>query len=210
MFYALSQLLYSMPAKRNMKIKQVLIVLVFSMLLNKTNACECFLIDSISSQQLIAEVDFVVIGHAVGNVNFNAEVREMWNNRESGFDVFIEIDSVIKGDLGSKKVIANQFGGSSCSQLFQFGEKFIIAGNQLTSFVNRTPDRPKAIDAEIPPSLPPPPPPSVEQSTVYCYNNEQADVEFWNSLVSEYVIIDTNLCTSFSLTREPSKHFLRE
>jgi hypothetical protein len=194
-----------MPAKRNMNIKQVLIILAFSLLLNKVNACECFLIDSISSQQLIAEVDFVVIGHAGGNVNFNAEVTGMWDNRESGFDVFIEVDSVIKGDLGSKKVIANQFGGSSCSQLFQFGEKFIIAGNQLLGFANRTPEKLKSNHGE----LPPPPPPSIEESIVYCYNNEQEDVDFWNALTTEYVIINTSLCSSISLNRKVAEYFLR-
>jgi len=190
-----------------MRLKYLLLALTL-IVAEQANACECFPIDSASASELMNEVDFVIIGHAIKNVGFNSEVNGMWDQRHRGYNVLIEIDSVIKGNAVSKTVIVKQFGGN-CDQIFEFGEKYLIVGNRLNKFVNRTPIKERTNEEELPPnSLPPPPPPSINNKTVTFYNNSDNEVQFWNELANEHEVLNTSMCSSFELTSRNANYFL--
>jgi len=190
-----------------MRIKHI--TLIISLLaFERANACQCFPIDSASAIELINEVEFVIIGHAINNVGFNSEVNSMWNQRQKGFNVLIKIDSVIKGRLDSKTVVVKQFGGN-CDQIFEFGEQYLIVGNQLKKFVNGTPKNQRTNDEELPPtSLPPPPPPSINDQAVTFYDSSNEEVGYWNKLANEQVILNTSMCSSFFITSKNASYFL--
>lgn len=164
----------------------------------RANACECFSIDSLSANELMNEVEFVVIGHAIRNVGVNSEVNSTWDQRGRGYNVLIEIDSVIKGDINSKTLIIRQFGGS-CDQMFEFDEQYLIVGNQLENFVNGTPKRDKDKEGEIPPTSMPPQPPSVHSKTATFYESSDEEVIYWNALANHQIILNTSICSSFLL-----------
>lgn len=190
-----------------MRLKHLLLIILL-VVAERVNACECFPIDSASANELMNEVEFVIIGHAVRNIGFNSEVNGMWDQRNRGYNVLIEIDSVIKGDVDSKAVIVKQFGGN-CDQIFEFGEQYLIVGNQLDKFVNRTPRYERTNDEELPPtSLPPPPPPSIYDKTVTFYSNSDEEVKFWNGLANEQIILNTSMCSSFFVTSKKASYFL--
>lgn len=190
-----------------MRLKHLLLIISL-VVAELANACECFPIDSASASELMNEVEFVIIGHAVSNVGFNSEVNGMWDQRNKGYNVLIEVDSVIKGNVNSKTVVVKQFGGN-CDQIFQFGEKYLIVGNQFDKFVNRTPKYERTNEEELPPtSLPPPPPPSINDKTVIFYNNSDEEVQFWNELANEQIILNTSMCSSFYLTSRNARYFL--
>lgn len=171
------------------------------------NACECFPIDSASASELMNEVEFVIIGHAVSNVGFNSEVNGMWDQRNKGYNVLIEVDSVIKGNVNSKTVVVKQFGGN-CDQIFGFGEQYLIVGNQLDKFVNRTPKYERTNDEELPSTSLPPPPPSINDKTVTFYSNSDEEVKFWNGLANEQIILNTSMRSSFFVTSKKASYFL--
>jgi hypothetical protein len=193
--------------RKTMRFKYLLLTITL-IIAEQANACECFPIDSASARELMNEVDFVIIGHAIRNVGFNSEVNGMWDQRKRGYNVLIEIDSVIKGKAVSKTVIVKQFGGN-CDQIFEFGEQYLIVGNRLNKFVNRTSIKKRTNDEELPPnSLPPPPPPSINDKTVTFHNNSDDEVQFWNELANEQVILNTSMCSSFQLTSRTANYFL--
>lgn len=171
------------------------------------NACVCFPIDSTSANELMNEVEFIIVGRAVKNVGFNSEVNGMWNHRNRGFNVLIQIDSVIQGNVELKTVIIKQFGGN-CDQIFEFGEQYLIIGSQLDEFVNRTPKRRKTKEEEIPHTSIPPPPPSVYSKTAIFYNSSDEEVHFWSALAEEQVILNTSMCSSFYITSKIADYFL--
>ena len=175
---------------------------------NMLSACTCFDIDSASAQQLIHEVEFVIIGHPMKNVEFIDEIRNNWDRKEKGYEVVFEIDSVIKGELPFHKIILNQFSNGNCSRLFEFGEQYLIFGTRLTEFINRTPEEPNTQEGEIPPTFDEGPPPSVSQTKMFCYNNEQEEVDYWNVLANENVVIYTSQCSSFFINSKAAEYFL--
>ena len=192
-----------------MWLKQIFVALIALLTVDRVNACECFSIDSISAKELANEVEFVIIGHAVKNVEFYSEVNRMWDQREQGYNVLIEVDSVVKGNVKSKNIVIKQFGGN-CDQIFEFGEQYLIIGNQLEKFINKTPKRPKTIEGEIPLTSVPPPPPSIHDTKVYLFNNEKEEVDYWNKLANESIIINTSMCSSFAVESWNAKYFLEQ
>ncbi|MEB2776787.1 hypothetical protein SYJ56_15785 [Algoriphagus sp. D3-2-R+10] len=139
----------------------------------------------------MSEVEFVIIGHAVKNVGLNTEVNGMWDQHNRGYNVLFEIDSVIKGNLESKMIIVKQFGGN-CDQIFKFGEPYLIVGNQLEEFVNKTPKRRKPKKGEIPPASMP----SVYSKTAIFYDSSDDEVNYWQELANEQIILNTSMCSS--------------
>lgn len=152
------------------------------------------------------EVDFLVIGHAVKNIGFNPEVNEMWDNRNQGYNVLIEVDSIVKGNLKSKTIYVRQFGGD-CDQIFKFGEQYLIVGNQLAKFVLRSTKRRRNKKGEIPPTDMPPPPPSIYSKTAIFYDSNKKEVSYWNELANEQIIVSTSMCSSFSVTNKIATYF---
>lgn len=189
-----------------MKLKPLLLFILLAVA-GRVNACQCFPIDSASANELMHEVEFIITGHAVSNVGFNSEVNGMWDQRSKGYNVLIEIDSVIKGNVDSKTLIVKQFGGN-CDQIFEFGEQYLIVGNQLDKFVNRTPRRRKTKEGEIPPTSMPSPPPSVHSKTAIFYDSSDEEVGFWNEQANKQVILNTSMCSSFYVTSRNASYFL--
>lgn len=177
---------------------------------NNIFACECFPIDSLSAENILEDYEYAIIGSAIKNINYDPEVNEMWDNFKQGYEVVIVVDSVIKGHLSSKTIIINQFSNGNCSQLFEFGKPYLILGNRLTKFINRTPELPEQKDGEIPVSLPPPPPNSIRNSAMYCYYIGQEEIDNWNELAAEYLIVYTNQCVSFNAKSQYARYFLNQ
>ncbi len=178
--------------------------------LNNTFACECFPIDSLSAENILKNYEFSIIGSAIKNINYNTEDNEWWDSSKQGYEVVIVIDSVIKGDLSSKEIVINQFSNGNRSQLFEFGKSYFILGNRLNKFINRTSKLLEQKDGEIPVSLPPPPPNSIRNSTMYCYNNDQEEIDYWNELAAEYLILYTFQCVSFKASSQHASYFLKK
>lgn len=170
-------------------------------------ACTCFPLDSLSAKQMINEVDFVLIGHAIKNIGFNSEENEIRDQRNQGYDVLIEIDSIVKGNLKSKTIFVRQFGGN-CDQIFKFGEQYLIVGNQLEKFVLRTPKRRKNKKGEIPLTDMPPPPPSAYSKTAIFYDSSQEEVSYWDELAEQQIVVSTSRCSSFYVTSKTASYFL--
>jgi hypothetical protein len=153
------------------------------------------------------EAGFVVIGHAVKNVGFNNEVNDIWDQQNGGYDVLFKVDSVIKGNLNLKTIVIKQFGGN-CDRIFKFGKKYLIVGNQLETFVNKTPKRKKIKEGEIPPNSMPPPPPSVNSKTAIFNDGSDDEMRYWNNLANEHVILNTSMCSSFLVNSKNASYFL--
>lgn len=184
------------------------LLLIFSLVVTeRVNACVCFPIDSISAIELMKEVEFVIIGHAVKNIGSNVELNRMWDKGNRGYNVLIEIDSVLKGNLDSKTIVVHQFGGN-CDQNFEFGEQYLIVGNKLEQFVNGTPKKKKTNKREIPLSSMPPPPPSLYSKTAIFYDSSDDEIKYWNELANEKIIINTSMCSSFYATSKIASYFL--
>jgi hypothetical protein len=190
-----------------MRLKNIFLIILFIGASERVIACTCFPLDSLSAKQMINEVDFVVIGHAIKNIGSNPEVNKMWDQLNQGYNVLIEIDSIVKGNLKSKTIFVRQFGGN-CDQIFKFGEQYLIVGNQLEKFVYRTPKSRKNKKVEIPTTDMPPPPPSVYSKTAIFYDSSQEEVSFWNELAYEQIIVNTSMCSSFYVTSKIASFFL--
>ncbi len=177
---------------------------------SNTFACECFPIDSLSAENILKDYEFAIIGSAIKNINYSPEINEMWDSSKQGYEVVIVVDSVIKGDLSSKEIVINQFSNGNCSQIFEFGKPYLILGNRLSTFINRTPDLLEPEDGEILVEYPPPPPNSIQNSTMYCFNNDQEEIDYWNELASEYLVLYTSQCVSFETSRRYASYFLKK
>lgn len=175
-------------------------------LAERSHACTCFPIDSLSAKELKKEVEFPIIGRAVKNVNYNTEVNDMWDKSNRGYNVLFKIDSIVKGKLKTKTIVIKQFGGN-CDRIFEFGKQYLIVGNKLEKFINRTPKREKT-KVEIPITVTQPPPPGVYSKTAIFYDSNEDEVRYWNDLAKQQVIINTSSCSSFHINNSYTRYFL--
>lgn len=189
-----------------MRFKSFLLLIIL-LAAERSDACVCFPIDSISAKELMNEVEYVIVGHAVKNVGFKSEVNAMWNRRKEGYDVMFEVDSVIAGNVNSKTIIIRQFGGN-CDQIFEFGEQYLILGDQLEKVLNGTPSQKRAKVGEILPSPMPPPPPSISSKVAVLYNSSDDEVKFWNELISREIVIYTSMCSIFLVNSTNAGFFM--
>ena len=171
--------------------------------------CTCFPIESVSAKELMEEVEFVVIGRAVKNIGFNREVNSIWDQEKKGFDILFEVDSVLKGDVKSEFLIVKQFEGN-CDQIFKFGVKYLVLGNELERFVNLTPKQSNSRKREIPESYIPPPPPSIYSKILAINNMSQKEVNFWNKKAKKNLILRTSMCSSFTTNSNSARYFLKK
>ncbi|MCB0495794.1 MAG: hypothetical protein KDC79_06640 [Cyclobacteriaceae bacterium] len=181
-----------------MKIKLSTLLVFVCFGFSNSFACTCET-DSTVIRKYMEDAEYIVIGHAIKNIDYNNEVRESWDKRNSGFEVVFVVDSIIKGEIESNEILINQFGEGNCSQLFEFGERYILFGNRLKKFINRTPKIPKVKKGEIPATLEPPPPPSIFETIMYCYNNKDNEIRYWNKLAESKIVLHSSQCSTFNM-----------
>lgn len=157
-------------------------------------ACVCADSDKETVKAIFENSDFIVIGKAITNINFNPKVEQLLNLDNKGADVLFQIDSVLKGDIQkSDKLFIYQFAGS-CTRTFKFGESYLIFGNSIKIF-KKGKYVGKASKGEIPP---PPPPPYVFNGELELYADRQT-IKFLNKQATKYKTITTDLCSSVNV-----------
>ena len=168
------------------------ITLIFLLLtVSWAAACVCDGSDKETMSTIFKNADFVVVGKAVTNVDFEPQFVQLMNLDQKGADVLVQVDSVLKGDIKvNEKLFIYQFGGS-CTRLFQFGESYLIFGNSIKKFKEGKYTG-KASKGEIPP---PPPPPYVINEELEIYADNEV-VKFLNKQTQKYKTITTDLCSS--------------
>lgn len=188
----------------------ILTILLVSFEIKAALACECPPTNEETVKLNFDEAEIIVIGHAIRNVNYNTEVRNSWDNRNQGFDVVFKVDSVLKGSISLDEVIVTQLLSDGCSRRFEFGEQMIISGSSIKEFINKTPKRPELQEGEIPPTnIPPPPLGFVSGPTLFLYNSEQAEADYWNELAQNNTVLPSSLCTSYYVNSEAGSYFLK-
>ncbi|MFT7033641.1 MAG: hypothetical protein ACJA2S_002149 [Cyclobacteriaceae bacterium] len=188
----------------------LLTFLLLSLDIQMALACECPPTNEETVKRNFEEAEIIVIGHAIKNVNYDVEVRNSWNKRNQGYEVLFKVDSVLKGDKNLRDVIVTQLLSGGCSRRFEFGESMIISGSSISKIINRTPKRPKPKGSEIPPTeMPPLTPEYSSGSTLFLYNSEQEEADYWNELAQNNKVIPSSLYNSYYVDSTAGSYFLK-
>ncbi len=184
-----------------MYLKRILLIFNFTVFTNLIYACTCFPLDSTTIDALLNEVEFVLIGHPKENLNFNREIRNNWNLENEGIEIIFKVDSVLKGNVPQNEVTINQFNEGNCTQVFQFGEQYLVLGNRINKFIDVSPPSRKSSHRDITISLPPLPP-NLENGIMYSQTYKRKEIKYWNKLAKKNIVINTSDCSSYFLASQ--------
>ena len=105
------------------------LLLTISLLITLTNvnfACIC---DKVKPKQLFKDSDYVFIGRALNNLTPDTITSQYLDSKGNGIRISFKIEKLFKGKI-DKDVIAIIQSGSSCSMLFDLGDRYLIFGRK--------------------------------------------------------------------------------
>ncbi|SDL86483.1 hypothetical protein SAMN04488034_1192 [Salinimicrobium catena] len=169
-------------------------ILLFFAALDPASACVCDELNKETTEELFEKSDYIIIGTAIINSEFESQFEKFLNTKNKGTNVLLQVESVLKGDVKLKeKLFVYQF-QTSCTRIFQIGEKYLIFGEKIEKFTQAEIDRTHSGELS-----PPPPPPSVNDGLVKLYTHEKEEVKLLNDQILRYKTITTDQCTSLSV-----------
>ncbi|SHO62607.1 hypothetical protein [Algoriphagus zhangzhouensis] len=169
-------------------------------------ACSCPPFRIYSAERIKSENEFIFIGTPIENLILDNGLRHFWNGENEGTEVRFRVEKVIKGKITSQFVAINQFIHGNCARFFQFGERYIIVGNEIKGFI---PNYAKIFEY---PYLRH----AIIQQVLYdgIYSQKQLStsepeiVKYWNELAKAFRVMDTDACRTFTLNSQYASLFL--
>lgn len=172
--------------------KQILIFLLclkYSVALS----CECQLFTKFDIKKLKSNVDYIVYGTVINQINIenSSTLDHNWKNNKWATEVVLQVDRVIKGKLESNLIYITQYNQGNCAVGFTKGEQYVIAGNRVDEFVDLTPNSENNLESHQYPF-------TRFINNRFLVENSSLDFLRWNELCREKVMILTNDCSSGS------------
>lgn len=173
--------------------KKLITTFLFLATLSSASACVCYGLDKETTQELFEKADYVIIGTPISNSAFDSRTELCANMENVGANVLLQVESVFKGDVEiNENLFIYQF-QTSCTQIFQMGEKYLIFGKKIIRFTKAKSENKNSGELS-----PPPPPPSVKNGLIELYADNK-EVKFLNNQTLKYKTITTDKCSSISV-----------
>ncbi len=177
-------------------------------------ACTCFSISKKEARKISREADYVVLGSPIENIHPNDTIKGLWDSLRKGYHVKFKVEKVYKGRIDAEFIFINQFETANCVMSFQFGEKYIIVGNRIKEFENL---RPVNLGEDFggddfQETFPPPPPhpmAGLKFNRMKCFNEESSEVDYWNEIAKNEIVVYTNQCSTFGENSTYGKYFAK-
>lgn len=191
-----------------MSIKKLFFILLIFYVPNLGFACSCFLISKKEARKISRKADYVLLGSPIENIHSNDTIKGLWDSLRKGYHVKFKVEKVYKGRIDAEFIFINQFETANCVMSFQFGEKYIIVGNRIKEFENLRPVNLGEDDSQetFPPS-PPHPMAGLKFNRMKCFNEEISEVDYWNEIAKNKIVVYTNQCSTFGENSTYGKYF---
>ena len=179
-----------------MKIR-LFFILTFLLISNFAFACVCSeKTNEAGATELENRSDIIVLASALEKVEYSASDQRPIN-------IIFKVDSIIKGPTNLKRIVINQWSTGNCVKIFNLGEQYLITGLEIKEFIFKQSDQ----DTSSEKLIPPPPPNQIERSKMICYDYDVEEVEYWNELARNHLVVSTDQCRSFRANGEMAKYF---
>jgi len=191
------------------------LIILFLLISGSTFACECVEFNKENITELKKDVDYIIIGTVVDNINLNNNkfIESYWKKNNKYQEVTVKVERIIKGKLKSDYIYIYQIDAGNCARYFENGKKYVFTGHKIKKFINLTPNNKvdeiskDTILDEIP---------FVEFDRNEISNEEyknkrmylsnvEFDFENWNKLAKKKNIIRTNGCLSSTMESDFGK-----
>jgi len=152
-------------------------------------ACDCaYSINDSIPAELYKDVDFIGYAHVVNDYPMVVSNADVVNDPKQFGHFVLKIDSVIKGDVFKGQLIfTNQTGSGNCMKILEIGDEILVLGKKINQFesINQSFDwkNPSSIIYDL------------DQNGTFSssvFNSD--DIDYWNGLIKESVVIHTNQC----------------
>jgi hypothetical protein len=186
--------------------KYTLIVILAFSVVQKGLACSCVPVSKKNVEEMYGYYEMIFIGTVVTGDSWNEYTLDRWNSNNEGSDVYMRIDSVIKGDLRVGQMIyIYQTSGGSCTEMFEYDSKKLVFGRAIKKLrVEKNEET--SIDMDIPP--PPLPYPGLREDGSYTISENQEIEKFLKFKLRHYTVIDTSMCGTFNKKSKACKEVL--
>ena len=174
----------------------------------KATACECYSPTKENFKETLLEVDFAFVGTPLKNVFYLESELEYLDNRGTGADILVKVDSVLKGNFKSDTVYVNQVDAGNCLKMFKLGESYLIIGFEIKGYKNVPAPLPTPVGDDSPP--PPPPPVTFENGIVIDGATTTEYVDFQNQMLERYTTLTTDQCLSFNSNSKIAGELLKK
>ena len=159
--------------------------------------CHCYTNDKKEFKRFYQDSDYVLLLKPIENAIEEKEVKELFDAKKKGTEVKFEIIEVYKGKISKKEtVISFQLETFVCSREFSFDQNYLVWGKKINSFITK----PRKLNYKVLPSGEKVYEPDVEieslNGTMVFYNEKNENLEYWNKLNKNHLILSTNLCSS--------------
>ncbi|BDD05178.1 hypothetical protein [Aureibacter tunicatorum] len=167
-------------------------------------ACQCEALDSISVSRIFDKAEYIAIGRAIGLASYDEAFLDNFEENTGGFDVYFQIDSVLKGEFKSKIIVINQMHEGSCRKFFRFGEDYLIIGSEVKKFMHYNAYEEKNLPSPAPPC------PGMTEVLPLFFPAEKYQADFWNSLINKFGVFVASSCSTFDINSNDAELFFEE
>ncbi|MEO9801909.1 MAG: hypothetical protein ABJF04_01620 [Reichenbachiella sp.] len=169
-------------------------------------ACECSSINETNFKETLLKVDFAFVGTPLKKVLYFESELEYPDNRGTGADILVKVDSVLKGNYKSDTVYVNQVDVGNCLKMFKLRESYLIIGFEIKQYKNVPAPLPIPVSDDLPP--PPPPPVTFENGVVINVATTTEYIDFQSEMLERYTTLTTDQCLSFSSNSRIARELL--
>ena len=170
----------------------ILSLLLISLPFTKSIACSC----SPRTPELIHSMhdyyEVIFTGTVITADSWNDYLLDRSNNNRESSEVYMRVDSVIKGNLKVGQVIFIYQTLGGCTEMFEYDSKKLVFGRVMKklSYIESEKDTT---------NYPPPGPPlGLEEDGSYVVSDHLELYDFLNFKLKHYSVIDTGMCSTFN------------
>lgn len=157
----------------------------------KSIACRC----SPITKELIHEMhdyyEVIFSGTVITADSWNEYMLDQSNQKKEGSEVYMRVDSVIKGNLKIGQVIYIYQTSGGCMEIFEYDSKKLVFGRIMkkVNFIDQESDTTSI--------LPPEPSFGLKKDGSYTISDNSDLFNFLNIKLRRYSVIDTDMCSTF-------------
>ncbi len=132
--------------------------------------------------------------------SWNDYLLDRSNNKKESSEVYMRVDSVIKGNLEIGQVIYIYQTSGGCTEMFEYDSKKLVFGRVMKKLIveknKEKPNKDQSSDMNMPPTLLLYP--GLREDGSYTISENQEIEKFLKFKLKHYTVIDTSMCGTFN------------